>query len=46
MENDKEIVDWILNDNLDWWGDIISDWSERLDNQYAQMVQDLLEMRS
>lgn len=42
----KNIDEVLKNDNLDWWGKAIFVENKELDNEYAQMVQDLLEMRS
>jgi hypothetical protein len=38
--------DVLLDNNLDWGGEPIFVANKKLDNEYAQMVQDLLEMRS
>jgi len=38
--------DILVNKNLDWWGEPIWVDNKKLDNEYAQMIQDLLELRS
>jgi len=36
----------LLDEKLDWGGNPIILWWEEMDNEYAQLVQDLLEKRS
>ncbi len=36
----------LLDDNLDGGWDPIILWWEKMDNEYAQLIQDLLEIRS
>lgn len=44
-ENKKIEQSYLKDENLDWWGEPILIWWKKMDNIYAQMVQDLLEQR-